>query len=527
MKQMALSIAVVLWCAVTGFAGQLQVQVAGIVRSAKTGEPLKSAAVILRSREAELKVSRTTTGADGSFSFSGLSPGQYELTVSKLGYGTYEGSGPIAVLRDSTEVISLAPSLWPQGAISGRVVDWEGEPVSEAEVRAYAVVYQESGPALSMAATAESDDTGEYRLFNLPAGKYVIQASSPPAGSPSGQFYAGTPVAYYPAARAPAQALPVELSWGEDVTRANVSLSRGQSYAVAGAVWDAVAEGPCGRCVVQAVQQDGVYRVSLPQTARVSREGGFVLSGLSPGDYSLVARHGSAAAETQVSIRGRHVEDARLVVGLQQPVTGQIVLENAPEGTDAADWVPELSPVALPEWWPRAEGRIEADLRFAIREVSPARYRLGLKGLPPGAYLKALRAGGQPLATPEILVPGEGGVSGLEAAVGFDGARVQGKVRAPGSTENAQFARALVFLLPQQGQTGFQLPKTAETGADGSFSLGSVAPGSYTLYAIPATAALQIYDPAVQAALGRYVKQVRLDAKETLTVEVPLAPQVR
>ena len=523
MKQRAISLAAVFLWAATGFADQSQMQVVGMVRSASTGEALKSAIVTLTGRDAKQKLSRTTTGSDGSFGFAGLPPGQYQLTVRKPGYQTIQGNSPVTILGDSAEVTRLTATLWPNGSIYGRVADWDGEPVSEAQVRAYAVVYQSTGITLSLAAQGESDDLGEYRLFDLPAGKYVVQVSPPRTPTPSGQFYATTPVMYYPGVAAPSQALPLELNWGQDVTQADVKISHGQSYGIGGVAWDAVAEGPCTRCVVTVMQRDGPYRVSLPQTTRVSRTGAFALGGLSPGDYSLVVRNGStngAVAQTHVTLRDRNVDDARLVVGLQQPVTGQLVIENAPEGFDASGLSPHLSPVAMPEKWPTADGKVEAGRKFTIEGVSPARYRFELSGLTAGAYLKALRFGGQPLASTEINVPTEAPVSGLEAVVGFDGSTVNGKVR---SAENAEFVQARVSLLPQ---TGGQ-PKTTETAADGSFNFGSVAPGSYTLYALPSTTALQIFDPAVQATLGRYAKQINLDPKQTVNVELSLAPQLK
>ncbi len=524
MKPAVLSTMFLLAWAFTGLFAQPAVQVSGVVRSARSGEPLKGARVSLLSRDQKQGITSTTAGGDGSFSIAGLPPGRYQVTVSKSGYHTYQGSGPVTIVADSTAVTTLTPSLWPYGAIGGRVIDWDGEPISRAEIRAYAIVYKGTGATLSLAAKADSDDTGEYRLFDLPAGKYVLHVSPPRGGTPSGQFYADTPAVYYPAALSPAQALPVELSWGEDVARADVRLSRGRSYAISGAVWDASMEGPCPRCLVQAVQHDNVYSVGLPQTARVSPDGAFVLRGLSSGDYILVARHGNAVAETRVSVLDGHVGDARLTVGLQQPVTGEIFLEAAPEGIDATDWVPALVPVALPDSWPRVEGRISGNRQFTFAGVPPATYRFEVEGLPPGAYLKAIRVGRQPLETSEVRVSSESGISGLQVVIGFDSATVRGRVRPSGTTQSAQFVDARVFLIPRQGQTGLQFPKTTETASDGSFSLVSIPPGSYTLYALPATTSLQVFDPAVQSTLARYARQVGLEAKATEDVELTVAP---
>jgi len=44
--------------------------------------------------------------------------------------------------------------------------------------------------------------------------------------------------------------------------------------------------------------------------------------------------------------------------------------------------------------------------------------------------------------------------------------------------------RARVYLAPDD-RSGFQVPKTAETAPDGSFTITSVPPGSYSLYVAP------------------------------------------
>ena len=500
-----LAVCFILSCA-SAFA-QPQIEVAGIVRSATTGEALKSAVVILSPRDAGQNSSRTTSGPDGSFSFSGLPPGQYQLTVSKAGHQTLEAGGLITILPDSTATTRLTPALLPAGAISGRVVDWDGEPVYSAEVRAYAVVNQMTGATLSLVGRAESNDLGEYRLFDLPGGKYVLQVAPPRAGGPSGQYYSGVPVAYYSGAASPSQALPVDVNWGAEVARADLRIHRGQSYRIAGVVLDVSAEGPCTRCVVMAVQHDSPYSVTLPQTARASADGSFVLRGLSSGEYILIVQRGGTKGEVsqaRVSLRDRSLDELRLTVGIQQPVTGQIVLENPPEGVDVTEWSPRLSAVGLPQWWPRHEGQIATGRQFTVDRVSPAQYRVELVGLPSGAYLKALRLGGRSLASPEILVSADSPLSGLEAVVAFDGATVQGKV--PTSE-----TRARVYLLPDD-RSGFQVPKTAETAPDGSFTITSVPPGNYSLYVAPAT------DPIPSTPGGNAIR-LRLEPKQTATID--------
>ena len=68
------------------------------------------------------------------------------------------------------KVTNLDVGLVAAGVISGRVVDFEREPVPDARVRAYALLHRRKQVILSLVARAQADDLGEYRLYNLAGG---------------------------------------------------------------------------------------------------------------------------------------------------------------------------------------------------------------------------------------------------------------------------------------------------------------------------------------------------------------------
>ena len=503
-------------------------RIAGSVRSATTGEPLRSALISFHRSYSSQGFSRTTTsGPQGDFVFSGLLAGRYRLTVRKSGYRTLRGSAARLTLRDKQQVSNVVFQLWPQGAISGRVLDSEEEPVPEAQVRAYVLLHQETGVQLSLAGKAKSNDLGEYRIYGLPAGKYLAEVWPPREGTPAGEYYAATAAAFYPNAPAPAQALPVKVRWGRELSGIDLELSQSVTYSVAGTVEDATRGGPCFGCVVSAVRIDSGFLVSPPNTARVSSNGFFTLRGLSPGDYKIIARRTAADEVSQrlVTLTDGNLEDVGLVAGRAQPVSGEIILEDPPEGVEASKWTAYASSTVLPESWPDAKGRIGENLRFRMKSVSAESYRFEVLDLPPGAYLKALRVGGQRLPRPELTVPEDFPLTGVQAVIAFDAATVTGQVRprrSGGGSEGPIEAR--VALIPKANRGGYVTAKAVETTPDGSFSFASVVPGAYTLYAMPSMSAAQVMDPAVQSALRSYARAVALEPEGSITVELPLAP---
>lgn len=213
-------------------AGNLRAQearggITGTVVSATKGEAVQGAVVTARLQGPDGSSSKTaTSGPEGYFGFGGLPAGRYELRARKSGYGEIPGRAPRVNLSGNEQSEGLVLRLWPSGVIAGRVLDPDGEVVAESQVRAYGVRYGPQGVYWSLAGRAVSDDLGEYRLFGLSAGKYVLRVW-PPAGGPAGQFYANTMGTFYPRVTAPSQALRVEVPWGADLGGVDLELTSG------------------------------------------------------------------------------------------------------------------------------------------------------------------------------------------------------------------------------------------------------------------------------------------------------------
>ena len=147
------------------------------------GEPLRRATVALE----EIKyadgstetVGDTTTGDNGEFSFSDLSPARYRLQAEKSGYvaGRFPRSKTLVRITPGDVVNDVTLRLVSVCVVTGSVLDGNGEPLAKAAIRLLQYKYYPGGRRLLVAREAISDERGEYRIGDLNPGRYYVVAS--------------------------------------------------------------------------------------------------------------------------------------------------------------------------------------------------------------------------------------------------------------------------------------------------------------------------------------------------------------
>ena len=121
--------------------------------------------------------------SDGKFAFRNLAAGQYRLSASRDGYVNSEygqrgpnGSGVPVTLTAQQHATDIRIGMTSTGAIGGRIVNRYGEPVGNASVQALRYTYQDGRRVLNTTQTVRTNDRGEYRLFWMTPGQYIVSA---------------------------------------------------------------------------------------------------------------------------------------------------------------------------------------------------------------------------------------------------------------------------------------------------------------------------------------------------------------
>ncbi|MEQ1728987.1 MAG: carboxypeptidase-like regulatory domain-containing protein [Vicinamibacterales bacterium] len=361
-------------------------RVRGRVFAADTSAPARFAQ--LRLTEPTRQVTRTAVAdVDGRFDFAELPGGRYALVASKSGFVTlqfgqrrpFEPGTPIEVADGQTRDLEFA---LPRGSvIAGRITDETGDPVARAMVTAARYVYAEGGrrrlEPIDMQDT--TDDLGQFRLYGLMPGEYVVSASidTVPQGTPRTEREALVPdgfaTTYYPGTPSPADASGVRVGLGQEVS-ASFSLMAAPPGRVSGTATDSRGR-PAFRASVIVVSSIGDRDVV--GNGDVRSDGSFSLTGVPPGDYLLLVRLVALAggrtnevgtlpftmlSGTDTSgLSVRTAPGATLlgtVVFRGEASTPRTGLAVSPAGVD-----PELS---LGTVLPDAHGRVDADGRFAL-----------------------------------------------------------------------------------------------------------------------------------------------------------------
>ncbi len=509
-----------------------EAELGGTVISAKTGEPLRGARITLQPNGSGMRREdrkQTTTDLNGQFRLRQLAAGRYTLQAEKTGYETRRDTriGQLKLGQDESKTKLVIP-LRPAAVITGRIVDSYGEPLEYARVAAFRRNFQPGAEEWDIVQITSTDDLGEYRLYGLEMGKYIVGVSPPDEPAQPGAFIFEQLPAFYPSVPTPEEAAPLKVEWGAELEAIDMKLAPAPATVVSGLL----ADGDTGEALMGSltIQTDNGARLGNLQT---TEDGRFALYGLPPTNLAISGMNRSnrrmlmARGEVRPSESG--VEELELLVRSGRTVSGKVVLEDPPEeseqgDTSGSDSEPRTSILQLQTTAGRRFSRpsraripIEGG-PFEIRDVQPGEYRIEVFP-PPGAYLRGIARSGKALEGFTIEVPHDSTITDLELRFAFDGATISGTVKEGAFGLDGFNADARIIIIPDEPEKS-SAHTSSQVSEDGSFELSAMPPGGYTLFAVENRSALDLWDPDVQWAFRASGRHVSLSAKETATVEL-------
>lgn len=479
------------------------------------------------------------TDATGRFRIENVEAGDYFLDCRKTGFvgsrAAFGSSARTLKLGAGESLTDLRYSLLPQAIVAGRVVDDEGEPVQGVTVLLARSHYRRGSARMLPGGQAQTNDRGEYRIVNVPPGKYYIQASiqrmmmgggAPPApsetaGAPRTAFVS----TYYPSAAEMAQATRIEAQAGLELSGQDITLRKEKVVKVSGKVLDADG-APARQTFVSLVVTEGFMRYSGVGSV-VDEKGNFTLNNVRPGQYTVLANRMDSesrqAAQAPLTVGGSDVTNValQLLPGLE--AKGSIVLE----GSDRKDFDFSsffLSVEAADSSLFGGSGtEAKSDGTFTIPQISPGRYTLNVHPNAGEGYVQSIQVGGEDVFGKEVdgaaLASG-----GLRVVVRLDSAKVSGTVEIP-EDRKANLRSPTIVFVPADPRlriaSQFSIAPLDQTN---SFELKNLRPGDYLAFAFEEYDYSSLDDPEVLAALESKAAKVSLARGESKALTLKLVP---
>ncbi|HTC92283.1 MAG TPA: carboxypeptidase regulatory-like domain-containing protein [Terriglobales bacterium] len=511
-------------------------QISGTVVHAQNGGPLAQTEVSISpvgNRDAFPAPQTMVTGEDGRFLFKNVSPGKYSLVAEHKGFPRQAldeheyYSTAIAVGPDKVSD-NIVFRLLPDGSISGKISDEDGDPVRNGQVMLFEKRVEEGERGIFRRVQTQTDDLGLYHFGHLQPGTYFVVVSAQPwyaqfrlptvtADNGNAELDRAYPLTYYPAADDPDGASAIAVEPGNQLTADIILRSVPALHLqVANANTD-----PTQNMQVRLAQKVfGNFGVFVNMQTMRTGSGPMEITGIPPGSYDVnfqTFSQQNAGSNARPASRRQTVKVTR---------DGELDVANATESAVVTGIVK----------FEGAEGPpVRASIQLHSRESDEGNGSsiapdgtFGALTLPPGRY--------------EVFVPNAARF--LVKNIAANGARVNGHIieikdsspvqlavvasKAVGSIEGVVLrgdkpvAGALVVLVPQDSANNRALFRRDQSDSDGTFTLYDVMPGAYTLLAIENGWRLEWTNPVVLKSYLSKGEIVRVEANGKYNIKVKL-----
>ena len=392
--------------------GNTVTSIEGRVVFSETQTPARKARISLRPDKQENGFELVATSDEtGLFRFVDIEPGSYNLIAEKPGYLPglygqikYDDAESVLKVGAGENLKGVILRLFPASAISGQVVDADGDPAPGCNVLLWR---QDARPKNSHARVADqtvTDRNGQYRFGGLMPGTYFVSAEigaeDPPnsldkilvdaSGKRTNLHDYRT---FFPSTISIEAAQQIHLSPGQEYDGADIHAQRGPLFSVAGKLAGAL--GPLSQYAIN-ISVDQLEGWT-GKRGRLGADGSFNFSDIPPGKHRLtLTREGKnglqTVGSTEVTIDRENI--AGIVIAPYDPagVRVQVFLEGRETpltvGSVFLQPVTESRAVtgfSVYEFTP--DNGI-----YVLKDVAPGRYIAGFTNAP-HSFLKSIRVG--------------------------------------------------------------------------------------------------------------------------------------
>lgn len=448
---------------------------------------------------------RAVTDEKGQYRFTNVAAGRFRVAPLAEAF-VVESNGARAVgvavtVSEGQMVSNIDFTLARGGVITGRVTDSDGRPVIAERINL--TTSAESGQAQPFNGgnriSFETDDRGVYRIYGLPAGRYILSAGG--GDRPGVSRRIRYPRTFYPDAVEQAQAQIVEVQSGSEVENIDIRLGAPmKAYAVTGRAVDAQSGQPVFGAPISVGRERGAGPAGA-SSATTNAEGEFRITGLTPGRYTASVRSSGfpgGGAETSsdfysdpvsFEISGDNATGVEIKVQRGASIAGVVAIEGASDPSVAA----RLSQLMITansrgQSGQASQGQagrggaggrqnfaqVGPNGAFRIGGIAPGRVRLNVNGFGNGLSLVRIERGGAAINGDFDVASGEQ-ITGVRVVVGYGAGVIQGRVVITGGA----LPPGTRLMVSVRSLTSAGQNRPAQVDASGQFRVEGLLPGSY------------------------------------------------
>jgi protocatechuate 3,4-dioxygenase beta subunit len=458
---------------------------------------------VARAQEDMVPIARATTDDEGRYRMTNVTAGRFRLQALAPGLVTEEQKADVYTqgrtlnLNEGENVENMDFKLTKGGVIAGKVTDANGRPMIAGRISLYEIQAdgrkQQTQPASSFM-MMQTDDRGEYRLFGLAEGRYVVGAgvNNPSQPRPT----------YHPNTTSQDEAAVIEVKPGSESLDVDIRLNseKNKTFSITARVVDVDTGQPVPNTTVgyrTLGANEALNSSYVPPNMMSDARGNVRLDNLAAGRYGIgVSNFGyNGQSEdyygqmTPVELTDSDVDGVEIRVQRGLTVSGVAVIEGVNDPATVASLLAKLG-MESGSAYSRGAQRddpttsrnfsIKRDGTFRITGLAPGLLMLGLNQRnAPGFMISRIEAEQVNERREVVLNPGQS-LAGVKLVLAYGTALIRGQMQVingalpPGARTSVNLHRADP---PRQFNNG----RFAEVDARGSFVFEGVPAGEYEI----------------------------------------------